>query len=233
MKKKINNNTLYHKIMDDKIFKIALIYILLIILSIAFSNNVLQFTYFTFINQIFLSIPYSSLITIILSLFITIIVFNSFLRNSLLEQRFYSKKKLFHLILSNYLKILLTFLIFIFLISIITANLFSNFNMNFIVNGKINMQIIYILLNLYITAVNITIWFLIINILFNYIGEKISTVSIVFLALYQYVDPNFKLIFSYINSINNLWFLLVTPIILFVFYKLNLILYLKRNWRIK
>ncbi len=236
MKIKTNEKMLYDEITSNKILTITAIFITAVIFTIAYTNGLKGSNYFEFINEIFVSVPYCSLITIISGLLINLIIFRSFLGNNLLEQRFKSKKDLFNYILKFYLKILFIVLGFIIFAVMIFSNLFSHFNLVFITDGNINENIIFIFINLYLTLINITIWFLISYVILKLINDKLGIIIVVFIALYQYVSPtifNINIMFPYVNTYNNLWILLLTPIFIFILYKLSMIIYTKQNWKIR
>lgn len=235
MKMKTSEKLLFDDITKNKILTIIAIFITIVIFVIAYTNGLTGSHYFKFINEIFVSVPYCSLITIISGLLLNILIFRSFLGNNLLEQRFKSKRDIFHYIFKFYLKTLFIVLGFIIFVVIIFSNFFSHFNLIFVVDGNINENIIFIFINLYLTLINITIWFLISYIILKMINDRLGIVIIVFIALYQYVSPtifNIKTIFSYVNNYNNLWMLLLTPMVVFILYKLTMIIYTKQNWRI-
>ena len=236
MKMKTNEKMLFDEITSNKILTITAIFITAVIFTITYTNGLKGSNYFKFINGIFVSVPYCSLITIISGLLINLIIFKSFLGNNLLEQRFESKKNLFHYILKFYFNILFIVLGLIVFTIIIFSNLFSNFNLVFIIDGNINENIIFIFINLYLTLINITIWFLMSYIILKLINDKIGIIIVVLIALYQYVSPtifNINIIFPYMNTYNNLWILFLTPIVIFILYKLSIIVYTKQNWRIR
>lgn len=236
MKIKTNEKMLYDEITSNKTLTIIAIFITVVIFTIAYTNILKGSDYFKFINEIFISVPYCSLITIISGLFINLLIFRSFLGNNLLEQRFKLKKDLFNYILKYYTKILFIVLGFIIFTIIIFSNFFSHFNLVFMIGGTINENIVFIFINLYLTLINITIWFLISYIILKLTNDKLGIIIVVFIALYQYVSPtlfNINIMFPYVNTYNNLWLLLLTPVIVFILYKLSIIIYTKQNWKIR